>query len=430
MKSRVVSRFGLVLAGIGVVLFAGFASAANWPQFQGPNRDGISPETGLARTWPDGGPKVLWSVSLGEGYAAPVVREGEIYVLDRVDNQQDVLRCFALDSGKELWNYAYDAPGEVSHDGSRTAPTVDDHYVFSVGVLGHFTCVDRKTHQPVWSKNLLSDFKVDLPGWGVVQAPLLYKDLVIVAPQAPDAFVAAFKRNTGEVAWKSLSFGNLGYVTPALATFDGVDQVLMAGASNKAGTVIARTAGLSAEDGALLWSYEGWQCRIPIVYPQPLPDNRVFVTGGYDAGSAMIQIKRLGERFAVKEIFKTDALGSQIHPALLHQDHLYLNSNSNERELGMMCLTVDGKIKWKTKDLDDAPTFERGGLLMADNLIFNLDGKKGILYLIEPSPEGYKQLAKADLLGGKEIWAPMALSEGKLLIRDQKVMKCLDVKAP
>ncbi len=413
------------------ILFAYSAVAADWPQFMGPARDGVSPETGLAHTWPGDGPKVLWTMPLGQGYASPSVRDGEIYLLDRVDQKQDVLRCLDLQTGKELWNFAYDAPGEVSHDGSRTAPTIDANVVYTVGALGHFYCIDRKTHKPLWNKNLVTDFGGEKPGWGVVQAPSLYKDLVIVSAMAKEGcIVVAYKQATGEVAWKSEVLGLLGYSTPVVTKLAGADQVVMVAACKKGGGSPGSVAGLNPDTGATLWTYDGFQCPIPIPYATTLPDDRLFITGGYGAGSCMIQIKQQDGKFTVKEKFKTSECGSQIQQPLFHKDFLYLNSNSNEREDGMMCLSLDGQIKWKTKDSWFTTTFERGPLLLADGLIYNLDGKKGVLYLLDPSPEAFKKIAEVKLLGGKEIWSPMALSQGKLLVRSQSEMKCLDAKTP
>lgn len=411
-------------------LIGPWAAYADWPQFGGPDRNNISRETGLARTWPSKGPKVLWSIALGAGYGSPSVRDGEVYLLDRPDQKTDVLRCLSLETGEELWNFSYEAPGSVSHDGSRTAPTIDEQHVYTVGLLGHMHCIDRKTRQPLWSKNLLSDFGVSLPRWGVVQAPSLYKDLVIVAPQAPEAFVVAMKRDSGEVVWKTPSLGNPGYSTPVIVTLCGVDQAVMISASDRTGAKDGLVAGISLEDGSILWAYDGFQCRIPIPYATVLPDDRLFITGGYKAGSAMIQVRRENGLFSVTELFKTDACGSQIQQPLFYDGHLYVNSNSNEREDGFMCLTLDGQVKWKSRESWFSMSFERGPLLLADGLIFNLDGKKGVLCLIEPSPEGYRELAQVNLLGGREIWAPMALSQGKLLVRNQSEMKCLDLKNP
>ena len=403
---------------------------ADWPQMGGPDRNNISSETDLPRQWPEGGPNVLWTVAVGAGYGSPSIRDGEVFFLDREGEARDILKCLSLETGNELWRFAYDAPGSVSHDGSRTAPTVDADCVYTVGMMGDFHCVNRKTHQAVWSKNLIADFGIELPGWGVVQAPSIYKDLVIVAPQAPDAFVVAYKRDSGELVWRTPAFGLVGYSTPVITTLAGVDQAVMVSACSKDGATKGLVAGISLQDGSLLWTYDGWQCCIPIPYPVTLPGDRLFITGGYKAGSAMIQVSREGEKFDVKELFKTDACGSQIHQPLFFNDYLYLNSNSNEREDGMMCLSLDGQVRWKTRDARLPLTFERGPLLLADGLIYNLDGKRGVLCLIEPAAEGYKELAQAEYLDGKEIWAPMALSQGRLLIRSQREMKCLLLRNP
>jgi outer membrane protein assembly factor BamB len=133
-------------------------AAADWPHYLGPNRNATSPETGLARTWPEGGPEVLWSFPLGEGFGGPVVSQGKVYVADRISGEKDVLRCIDLATGKEEWNFAYDAPGKQSHPGSRSLPSVDGDLIFFTGGFGHLHCVDKNTHQAVWSKHLSDDF--------------------------------------------------------------------------------------------------------------------------------------------------------------------------------------------------------------------------------------------------------------------------------
>ncbi len=399
--------------------------AADWPQFQGPNRDGTSAEVGLPRAWRGDAVKELWTVPVGPGYGGPAVRDGEVYFLDRVDEQQDILRCLDLNTGAEKWRYAYDAPGSTGHSGSRTTPTVDENAVYTVGLMGDFLCVDRKTHQPVWRRNFVKDYGLEVPKWGFSQSPSLYKDMVIVAPQAPNAFVAAYRRATGETVWESPGFGGVGYSTPVVTTLCGVDQAVMV----SAGAGEGRVAGVSLEDGKVLWSYDGWQCKIPIPFPKPLAGDMLFVTGGYGAGSVMLQVKRTGDAFEAVEVFRLapDVCGSQIHQPLLYQDHLYVNSNSNEREDGMSCFTLTGERLWNTKAISGAPTFERGSLILADNMILALDGKRGTLHQVDPSPQGYRELAQAKVVDRKPMWSPLALSEGKLIVRDQEQMKCLDL---
>jgi outer membrane protein assembly factor BamB len=415
-------------AAVLFALISGSATlASDWPQFQGPERNGTSPENGLARTWPEGGPKVLWTNALQEGFGGPAIRDGEVYFLDREEDARDVLRCLSLTTGETRWMASYDAPGSTSHDGSRTTPTVTDTHVYTVGLMGHFTCFDRASQEIAWQIDLLEEYETGLPNWGFSQSPLLYNDLIIVAPQARDAFVCAYDRKTGKQVWASPTLGSTGYSSPVIATLGGQEQVVMVSGPRRAtGTV----AGLSLEDGSTLWRYDGWKCKIPIPSATPLPDDRLFITGEYGAGSAMIQVKREGDSFNVKELFTTQKIGSQIHQPLLIDNVLYANSNGNKRRDGMVCMTLDGEVMWRTDDSKALPNFERGNLLYADGMIINFDGKTGVLHLVSPSPRGYVEIAQAPILKGKRMWSPMALSDGKLVLRSQSEVKCLDLRNP
>ncbi len=146
-RKVLLSSVGCV-AAVFVLTVCTFATA-DWPQFQGVNRDGRSLESGIARSWPEKGPDVVWTVPLGPGFAGPAIVGNEVYILDRPDNDKDVFRCLDFTTGKELWTYSYDSPGRVGSNGSRGTPTVDANYVYSVGMLGELTCVDRKTHKLV-----------------------------------------------------------------------------------------------------------------------------------------------------------------------------------------------------------------------------------------------------------------------------------------
>ena len=175
----------------------------------------------------------------------------------------------------------------------------------------------------------------------------------------------------------------------------------------------------------MLWSYEGWQCKIPVPNVTEIGDGRIFITGGYRAGSAMIKLDKESDAFIVSELYKTDEFGTHVHPAILYKGYLFGHCSTNETRDGLVCMDLDGKIMWKT---GKAPLFDKGGFILADGLFLSVDGNKGFLYLIEPNPEGFKELAKAKLLDTIKCWAPLALSDGKLLIRDQKQMKCVAVR--
>jgi len=423
-----------------LVTMLGFCNVwADWPQYLGPNRNATSDEKGLLRSWPAEGPKVLWTFDLGPGYGGAAIRKGKVYLLDRISGKQDVLRCIDLNSGKELWSFAYDAPGRLSHPGSRSTPAIDGKYVYTCGSFGDVYCFDLRTHKPVWNKNVWKDFGGGkVPGWGICQNPLIYGDLLILVSQTKEAGVVAYDKTTGNVKWASEALpGKVGYVTPVVVNIDGQDQLVMitatsrkerGGRSAPAGSDSEGTdgvvLGMDIKDGKTLWTYKGWQCRIPINNITAVGDGKLFISGGYMAGSAMIKIQS-NIVYIMEELYTTQDFGTHVHPAILYKGHFYGHGTTNSRRDGMTCMSIDGKLKWKT---GQSPLFDKGGFILVDGLMLSVDGRDGILYLIEPNPEGFKKLASADLLDTKECWGPLALSDGKLLIRDQKQMKCVAVR--
>ncbi len=411
------ARAGAILFAVAALATA--ARAEDWPQFMGPNSDGTSTEKGLAKAWPAGGPKVLWTVPLGPGYGGAAIRDGKVYLLDRVDRQKDVLRCLALETGKEDWNFSYEAPGTIDHDGSRSTPAVSEQCVYIIGPFGQLHCLDRETHQVVWKKNLLSDYGTKGPRWAVTQSPLLYKDMVVVAPQSDRVGMAALDQKTGRERWHSGAIGPMGYGSPMLVRVDGVEQFVIV---NPVGA-----AAVNAADGKVLWKYSH-PCKIPVPNVTALGEGKFFITGAYMAGSAIFQVSRQGDGWKVKELARDTKIGGHCHPALLYQDHLYVLCNVNERSDGMVCFDLEAKVVWQTKS---NPNFDKGGsILTADGLMYVMDGRTGELHIVEPSPTAFKSLAKAKVLGGKEIWGPLALADGRLVVRDQSQVKCLDLRVP
>jgi outer membrane protein assembly factor BamB len=411
-----------------LVISAACAVAADWPQYLGPERDGTSVEKGILRSWPTEGPKVLWTVPVGIGYGGPAVSAGKVYLLDRDDKVGDNLRCLDLSTGKELWNFAYDAPGSVSHPGSRSTPTVDGNYVYTCGLQGDLYCVNTTTHKPVWNKNIWKDFGGgELPRWAITQNPLIYRNMVIVAPQTSQATVVAYDKLTGELKWKSpVLSGAAGYVSPSIVKIDGSDHLVMItagvgfGRNASGGTV----AGLDPLSGKILWTYTNWQCAIPVPQAVDAGEGRVLITGGYSAGAAMIKVQKKADgSYGVAELYKNVDFGTHTQPPILYKGNFYAQYTINERSDGLVCMSMDGKVYWKT---GDNPLFNKGGMVLADGLLLSTDGNK-LLYLIEPDPSGFKPLASVELMEPGENWSPIALADGKLLIRDQKNMKCLAV---
>jgi len=465
---------------IFVLLVTNSVLASDWPQYLGPDRNAVSSETGLLRSWPADGPEVLWTVPLGEGFGGPAVVDGKVYIYDRVENKTNVLRCIDLMTGKEEWTFSYDASGSIDHNGSRSVPAIDGDKIYVCDPFGNLHCVDMNSHQALWHKNIWTDFGGgDVPRWAISQNPLIYGDMVIVASQTDKAGLVAYDKQTGDVVWTTPKLqGDAGYVSPVIAKIHGEDHLVMISAKGRgsmgggrppagrgseggppaSGPPSGQTpqggpqasgppagqgpsaggppaaqagdgekgvvAGYDPTTGALLWTYDGFQCNIPCNNVTEVGDNRLFVTGGYNAGSALISIEKIGDSFAAKELLKTSEFGTHVHPAVFYKGYLYGNCTTNDVRDGMVCMDLDGNVKWKTKK---DPLFDKGGYILVDDMIINNNGE-GTFYLIDPSPEGFKVLSEAEILDSKEAWAPLALSNGLLVVRDQKRMKCVRVK--
>ena len=445
----------LVFVALTTCLFA-----QDWPQFLGPERNSTSPQEGILRSWPEGGPEVLWSVDLGIGYGGPVVKDGKVYVLDRNDEEGDKMRCFDLRTGDELWKFEYDAAGAVMFPGSRSVPAIDGNYIYSSGPFGDLYCFDINTHKPVWNKNIWTDFGGDpgndaesgsrggfggrgnFPIWAISQCPLVFGDLLIVISQAPEAGAVAYNKHTGEVIWKTPNLGNESYTSPSVVKIDGKDHIVaVISSTNPIGRselpqTLGRIVGIEPLTGKILWDFNEWNCHISVPSAVDAGDNKILVVGGYELGALMIQVEKQADgSYGTTELFRTEEFGDQTKPPLLIDGYFYAQYGTNNTRDGLTCMSMDGEIMWKTKR---DPDFNKGSMIYADGLILATDGAKS-LFLIEPDPTGFKPLATSELLTapppgegraarfGTQNWAPIALAEGKLLIRDQSRMICVKV---
>ena len=286
---------------------------------------------------------------LAAGFGGPAVLGGNVYLLDRDEKVGDTLRVLDLASGKELWTFAYDAPGSFMFAGSRTTPTVDGEHVYTVGPMGDLHAINTKTRKPSWRANIWKDFGggAQLPQWAIVQNPLIYGDLLIVATQTAEAGVVAYDKLTGTLKWKSAALSGIpGYVTPSIVKIAGEDHLVMItaaagrGRNAKGGSV----NGLDPRSGKVLWTYTDWQCIIPVPQAVDAGEGRVLITGAYGAGSAMIKVEKKGDgTFAVSELFKNPDFGAHTQPPVLHDGHFYSHYTINERSDGLVAMSMDGQ---------------------------------------------------------------------------------------
>lgn len=412
------------------------ATAADWPAFRGPNRDGVCTETGLLKQWPKGGPPRVWTAkNLGLGWGTPSVADGGIYGIGNRGGKDGVWALKEAD-GSELWftPFADAATGlGPQTNGPASTPTFHNGKLFAVSANGTLTCLDAKTGKTAWTKNYAKDFGAAQPKWGYTESVYADGDRVICAPGAKGAAVVALKADTGDVIWKAdvgpVGSAN-GYSSPLKATFGGVPMyVALLGSSS--GLV-----GVRAEDGKLMWQYKGTpatggvaQIPIPIV-----KDDRVWVSTSYGGGAALLQIVPKGkDAFEVKEVraYKKPELNNHHGGMVLVNGYVYFGHNQNEGN--PVCVDFKtGEIKWGP---EKPPAGGRGSaaVLYADGRLY-FRYQNGVMALIEPSPEELKvvssfQLPAPDVKNYPQSWPHPVIANGKLYLRDQSVMYCYDVKA-
>ncbi len=393
-----------------------------WPGFRGKNRDNVADAGGpLARAWPSGGPNVLWSIELGEGYAGAAVQDGRVYLLDYDSkNSCDALRCLSLESGEEIWRYSYPVVVKWNHGMSRTVPAVAGGCVVGLGPKCHVTCLDATTGQLQWQINLVREYGAKVPDWYAGQCPLVDRDRVILAPGGKDSLLLAVDLKTGKPIpiWKTPNprGWKMTHSSVMPMEFKGRRTFVYCGTGG--------VAGVSAEDGAILWETTQWQIKMATV-PSPvcLPEGAIFLSGGYNAGAMMLQLEERGGAWSVRTKFRLEAgqFGSTQQTPIFFGGHLY---GVREKDKELVCLDLEGKQRWHS---GAEHRFGSAPYLIAGGLIYALSDK-GVLSLAEATPTAYKPLARAQVLDGREAWGPLALVAGRLLARDETRMVCLDVK--
>jgi outer membrane protein assembly factor BamB len=394
---------------------------AQWPWFRGPDGDAISKEpVHLARRWSPSGPKRLWMISLGEGYAAAAARAGCVYVLDHLGDA-DVLRCFSLDDGREIWRNRYPVVVAFSHGMSRTIPALVGDCVLSLGPLCHVACWDAGTGKSRWLIDLVADYRATVPPWYAGQCPLVdtQTDRLILAPSGK-ALVMAVDYRSGKVIWESPN--------PRHWTMTHVSIVPMEFAGRRMYVYCGKggVAGVDAADGKLLWDTTDWQvgvatCPSPVV----VGDGRIFFCGGYNAGSLLLQLRQEAGRIVPHTLLRLSAkqFSSEQQTPVFWQGHLY---GVRQKDKQLVCLDLEGRELWNS----GSDKFgEQGGApyMIADGMIYAMTDA-GMLRLVEATPERYQRLAEAQVFEqGTDSWGPMALVAGRLIARDFTRMVCLDV---
>jgi outer membrane protein assembly factor BamB len=361
----------------------------------------------------------LWGVDCGEGYAGAAVRDGRVYLMDYdYDKKQNALRCLLLADGGEIWRYAYTLSVKRNHGMTRTVPALSGQFVVALDPKCHVLCLDAATGELRWGMNLVSDYGATVPAWYAGQCPLIDGDAVILAPGGHDALLAAVELATGKTIWRAPNphGWKMTHSSVMPMEFGGQRFYVYCGSGG--------VAGISATNGALLWETNSWKISIATV-PSPLvlEGGKIFLSGGYNAGSMLLQLREQDGKLRPETVWKliADEFGATQQTPIFHDGRIFGTRPNGQ----FVCLGLDGKVAWASPPVD---TFGRSPFLLADGLFYVMN-EEGKLSLMEDSATEFKLLAQAQVLKGGEAWGPMALAGGRLLARDLKRLVCLDVSA-
>ena len=303
---------------LAVAMLFGTGSKADWPQWQGATRDSISPETGLLKSWPGDGPKVLWRIPVGEGYSGISISKGLLYTMHAPGDDEFVI-CLDASNGKEIWRSRTDAKYHNGDgNGPRSMPTVDGDWVFALGAKGVLHALDAQNGEKLWAHDFVDEFGSKIPSWGFCTSPLVEGDLLLVeAGGKRGKSIVAFDKKSGRVVWTSHTDG-AAYSSPIAVTFGGKRQVIFLTAK----TLLS----VSPTDGKIYWKYTPWpdQNKINIATPIFIPDDKIFISAAYDKGGVVLQMKAAGGTVTVEEVWKDHAvMQNWTNSSVLDGDYLY-----------------------------------------------------------------------------------------------------------
>ena len=401
-----------------------------WPRFRGADFDNVSKENiRLIDNFGKEGPKILWKKQLGEGHAAPAVYDGRMYILDYDEaTKQDLLRCFSLATGDELWQRGYHVRLKRNHGLSRTIPAVNENYVVTIGPRCQVMCVNRINGDLVWGLDLATEYNTEIPFWYTGQCPLIDNDTAIIATGGKSLLIGVDCK-TGTKAWETPNPKNwkMSHSSIMPMVYKGKKMYVYCAIGGICGVSAA-----GADKGKLLWDVTGYSPAVIAPSPLVLDDGRIFLTAGYGYGSALIQIKENGGRYTaeiVEQYKPLEGLASEQQTPIYYNEYLFgiLPKDAGELRTQFACYKVSDT---KTAVMSSGKTirFGLGPYIIADNKFFILNDD-GEMTIAKYSTSKFTILDKAKIIDGQDSWGPFAITGGYMLMRDSKTLVCLDVRA-
>lgn len=393
------------------------AQAADWAQWRGPERNGISNETGLLKEWPEGGPKLLWTITgMGNGYSSPSIANGVLYITGTVDNIE-VLSAFDLD-GNLKWKKEYGKAYTQSTPEARTTPTVIDDSVFVISGTGDVVCFDTAGNKK-WSVQALDMFGGKQGSWGTAESPLIVDNKVIYTPCGGKTTVVALDKNTGETVWASKTINDKsGYVSPILVERGGKKLIITV-----TGNYIL---GINAEDGEILWQVFCRDYKSPGDINAVSPvyhDGQIFVTSGYNDVGIMVKLSEDGASASV--LWTNPDLDTHHGGVVLVDGYIYGSNWLNNDKGNWVCLDWNSGKTMYEKDWNN-----KGSIISADGMLYCYEEKRGNLALVKASPDDFKVISSFRITQGQgPYWAHPVISDGRLYIRHGDALMVYNIKS-
>jgi len=392
------------------------SSETEWHQFRGPNRDNISAETGLLKSWPTDGPPLAWTArGLGSGYSSLSVAKGHIYTMG-TEGQNEIVIALNEKDGSQLWSVTISqSVRQSSGNGPRSTPTVDGDNVYALGAGGDLFSLDANSGKVNWKMNILQQFEGSNITWGITESVLIDGDKLICSPGGKQATMVALNKNSGDVIWKAAAPGNprAGYSSPIIATVGNVRQYI----TFTSNSVI----GVNATSGNVMWGNTSSANGTANASAPVFAKNHVFSSSGYGTGGTLVQLSSTGNSTAAKQVYHTDDMKNHHGGMLILGDYLY---GSNDPGI-LTCIDLTtGKVAWKNRSVG------KGSITFADGHIY-LRSERGPVALVEAKPGSYLEKGRFNQpnRSNASSWSHPVIANGKLYLRDQDLLLCYDVKA-
>ena len=401
-----------------------------WGQFRGRDssnicRDGIP----LADAWPRQGPRILWSQKLGEGHAAAAIYKGRVFVLDYIEElKADMLRCFSLDDGHELWRRWYIVDVKRNHGRSRTVPAVNENVAVTIGPKCQVMCVNSGSGDLLWGIDLIAEYGSIVPQWYTGQCPLIDGSAVVLAPAGKDVLLMGVDAVSGKVLWKTPnpSGWKMSHSSVVPMTFYGHRMYVYC--------ALGGIAGISAEPqdaGKILWESSAWSPSVVAPSPQQLPDGMVFAAAGYGFGCVTLKIKHESDGTFKAEVVKSfnprQALSLEQQSPILYNNTIY---GIRPKDAGDGRCQLTGANPGNVAEFIYASgrelRFGLGPFIVADNKFYVLDDN-GTLTMMKIEGADGKILGSQRIIEGNDAWGPLAVADGRMILRDLNQMVCIDL---